>query len=152
MKKILLVCTGNTCRSSMAKGIFEDLIKKEGRNDEIAIDSAGISVYYSEGANPNAILAAREMGIDISSHISKQVDEYHIANSDLVLTMTTGQKEILKARYSGYAFKIFTLKEFEGDSKTWDIADPFGGSLDIYKRTAKEIKDAITNLINNKKI
>jgi len=152
MKRILLVCTGNTCRSSMAKGIFEDLIKKEGRNDEISIDSAGTSVYYSEGANPNAILAARDMGIDISSHISKQVKEYHVANSDLVLTMTTGQREILKTRYSGYAFKIFTLKEFEGDSKTWDIADPFGGNLDIYKRTAKEIKDAITNLINNKKI
>ncbi|HAE61716.1 MAG TPA: protein tyrosine phosphatase [Eubacteriaceae bacterium] len=152
MKKILLVCTGNTCRSSMAKGIFEDLIKKEGRTDEISIDSAGTSVYYSEGANPYAVSAVKEMGIDISGHKSKQVEEYHVANSDLILTMTLGHKEILKSKYGGYSYKIFTLKEYAGKNSDFDIADPFGGSMETYRYTAEEIKDAISDLINHKKI
>ncbi|MBF7096165.1 low molecular weight protein arginine phosphatase [Alkalibacter mobilis] len=152
MKRILLVCTGNTCRSSMAKGIFEQIIEKEGLKDQISIDSAGTSVYYSEGANPKAIEAVGEMGIDISGHVSKQIDEKLIADADMVLTMTRTQKSHLHHLFPGYAFKITTIKEQAEENFYIDISDPFGSGLSTYRKTAYELQKTIKTLVENKKI
>ena len=71
---ILLVCTGNTCRSSMAEGIFNQILK-ENDDDDVHVTSAGISVYVSTSASEEAICAMEEMDIDISDHMSSQITE-----------------------------------------------------------------------------
>lgn len=152
MRNILLVCTGNTCRSSMAKGILEALLQQEGLDHTVAVDSAGTSVLYPEQAHPNAVEAVREWGIDLAGHLAKQVDEYLIANADLVLTMTSGQKELLQRMYPGYAHKITTLKEQAQVSGSRDISDPYGASLAVYQRTARELKEILHQLVTHKKI
>lgn len=152
MKKLLMICTGNTCRSSMAKGILEKLLTEAGMEELVNVDSAGTSVFFPEGANPKAIEAVKSMGIDLTDHLSKQVDEELIANSDLILTMTSRQKEMLQSAYPGYAFKITTLKEqaqIEGDK---DISDPYGATLSVYKKTAEELKEILHILVYHKKI
>ena len=79
MKNILVLCTGNSCRSQMAEGYLQHFA-----GDKAKVYSAGIEVH---GVNPRAISVMREDGIDISQHTSNHVDEYLDVPFDFVLTV-----------------------------------------------------------------
>lgn len=138
---ILLVCTGNTCRSSMAEGIFNQILN-ENDDDDVHVTSAGISVYVSTPASEEAINVTKDMGVDISDHMSAQISEEMVQEADLVLVMTTGHKNILIDIFPEYSDKIFTLPEYACGSED-DIADPFGMDYEAYRQCATEIKGAI---------
>ena len=67
-KTVLFLCTGNSCRSQMAEGLLRHLA-----GDRFEVASAGT---HPVGLNPGAVAVMQEIGIDISSHRSKRVDEY----------------------------------------------------------------------------
>ncbi len=85
MKKLLVLCTGNSCRSQIA----EAYLRKYAEN-KAEIYSAGIEAH---GLNPNAILTMQEDGIDISKHTSNTIDEYLGTQFDLVITVCDNAKE-----------------------------------------------------------
>jgi arsenate reductase len=85
MKNILVLCTGNSCRSQIAEGYLR-LYAKE----KAAIYSAGIERH---GVNPKAILTMREDGINISFHTSNAIDEYNAVRFDYILTVCDHAKE-----------------------------------------------------------
>jgi arsenate reductase len=85
MKKILVLCTGNSCRSQMAEGYLRHFA---GGHAEVY--SAGIEAH---GVNPRAIAAMREDGIDIAGHTSNRVDEYAGMAFDYVLTVCDNARE-----------------------------------------------------------
>ncbi|WP_082193442.1 arsenate reductase (thioredoxin) [Bacillus rubiinfantis] len=78
-KKILFLCTGNSCRSQMAEGWAKKYL-----GDKWEVQSAGIEAH---GLNPNAVKAMKEAGIDISSHRSKLIDSDYLNHADLVVTL-----------------------------------------------------------------
>jgi arsenate reductase len=84
-KKILVLCTGNSCRSQMAEGYLRHFA-----NDKATIYSAGIEVH---GVNPKAIEAMKEDGIDISKHTSNHIEEYQNMDFDFVITVCDNAKE-----------------------------------------------------------
>lgn len=136
---ILFVCTGNTCRSPMAAYIMDKVAVE---NDlDVLIESAGIFAEPGQPASENAVKAMADMGIDISEHRTQPVTEELLKKSDLVLTMTEGQKRIIEPTAGD---KVYTLKEYGGGSG--DISDPYGGDLEEYKETAQEIYDAIVDI------
>lgn len=136
---ILFVCTGNTCRSPMAAYIMEKVAVE---NDlDVLIESAGIFAAPGEGASENAIKAMSEMGIDITEHRTQLVTKPLLDKADVVLTMTEGQKRIIEPTAGD---KVYTLLEYAGNEG--DISDPFGGDLDEYEETAREIYDAIVDI------
>jgi len=137
MKKILFVCTGNTCRSPMAEGIFNAFASAEGL--EIRAESAGINPTSPQKPSVNALLAAKEYGADISAHRAVRVDEDKVAESDAVLCMTYGHQMVLERMFPQYAEKIMCL----GSS---DISDPYGGDEEVYRRTAAQIAREIRKL------
>lgn len=135
---ILFVCTGNTCRSAMAAAIMNKIALD---NDlDVRIDSAGIFAEEGLKASENAVLALNEIGIDLSEHRTKGISEELINSSDLILTMTEGHKRLLKTTAPK---EIFTLLEYAGGSG--DVFDPYGGDLEEYRETAKEIYDALVD-------
>ncbi|NLI58417.1 MAG: low molecular weight protein arginine phosphatase [Clostridium sp.] len=153
MKNILFVCTGNTCRSPMAEGIFNHFILNEDKLNGIKASSAGISVFGGDGANPKAQKAVKELfGIDISSHRSRAISKEDLEKADIILTMTRGHKEIILSIMPNVKFKTWTLKEYVlGDknlNESMDVQDPYGMSEKEYKNCAQELKELIDELIS----
>lgn len=84
-KKILVLCTGNSCRSQIAHGYLQYLGKKD-----VEVYSAGIETH---GVNPRAVAIMKEDGIDISHHTSNNVNEYSGMSFDYVITVCDNAKE-----------------------------------------------------------
>lgn len=84
-KRVLILCTGNSARSQMAEGLLRDLA-----DDRFEVASAGVSPAK---VRPEAITAMSEIGIDISKHFSKSVDEYSGQQFDYVITVCDNAKE-----------------------------------------------------------
>lgn len=85
MKKILVLCTGNSCRSQIADGFL-----KHYAGDRAEVYSAGVETH---GVNPKAIDTMMEVGIDISKHTSNNIDEYRNVDFDFVITVCDHAKE-----------------------------------------------------------
>jgi arsenate reductase len=85
MKKILVLCTGNSCRSQIAEGYL-----KHFAGDKAEVYSAGVETH---GVNPKAIETMKEDGIDISMHTSNNVNEYKDIDFDYVITVCDNAKE-----------------------------------------------------------
>ncbi|MDK2798811.1 MAG: protein arginine phosphatase [Clostridiales bacterium] len=149
IKKILFVCTGNTCRSSMAEGLFKKMLEDNGIKD-IEVTSAGTAVFFPSGASKHAVEVMKEKGIDLSVHQSKQINDEMIEQADLILTMTVNHQQQLLRICPQAADKIFTLKEFAygiEDIDVPDISDPFGLPKEYYEQCAKEIYLSLVKVI-----
>lgn len=85
MKNILILCTGNSCRSQMAEGYLRDLLE-----DNYGVYSAGIETH---GVNPRAIKVMQMDGIDLTKHTSNHIDEYQKIKFDYILTVCDHAKE-----------------------------------------------------------
>jgi len=146
-KKIIFVCTGNTCRSPLAQ-VFTKSVLKE-LNEEWEVESAGVAVFAEKAASESARLVAAEYGLDLSGHISRQLMISHLHEADLVLAMTGNHVRAINQRYPDFKQKICALKEFLGDSG--DVTDPFGGDLNIYRASSRELRDLTVRLVEKLK-
>jgi protein-tyrosine phosphatase len=139
---VLFVCSGNTCRSCMAEAIFSAL------NDNKDINAFSAGVYAVRG-NKTSINSAevvlRSLGTDISDRDAVQLGKEHMDEAELVLTMTMGIKKLLISMYPEFTCKIYTINEYVGVEG--DIIDPYGGSIEVYKKTFSYLKTSIELLL-----
>ena len=114
MKKILILCTGNSCRSQIAHGFLNHYT-----NSNVEVFSAGIEAH---GVNPKAIETLAEIGINISKNTSNLVDEYLEISFDYIITVCDNAKESCPIFPSGKAVKIhqnfLDPSKKQGDKKT----------------------------------
>ncbi len=120
----MFICTGNTCRSPMAEGIFNSLALQNGADAHA--ESAGLFVTETS-VSESSIKVCAENGIDISGHLPTPVTEELVADADIILTMTHSHKMVF-----GGMDKVFTVGEYFGGE---DIPDPYGGDIDEYRKT-----------------
>ena len=125
-RRVLILCTGNSARSQMAEG----LLRNDG-GDKFEVFSAGVEPSH---VRPQAIEAMREVGIDISGHRSKSVDEFLGEEFDYVITVCDNAKE--------------QCPIFPGDTKriNWSFDDPAAAEGDeaavlaVFRRVRDEIR------------
>lgn len=132
MKKVVFVCTGNTCRSPMAEGYLKS---KKDKGYEII--SRGLAADGSPAAN-NSVVALLEKGIDISSHVSRQMTYEDAEKADVIVCMSASHADVLEA-LGVDKLKCYVL----------GISDPFGGDLDLYRACRDEIFEGIDELIED---
>jgi arsenate reductase (thioredoxin) len=121
-KHVLFVCIGNCCRSPMAEALARHLAP-----DAIAASSAGVASLGYVSPSTRAVLA--EIGISIAGQESKPLRERDVASADLLINMTG--RPVFHARTP---------------VEDWQVADPFGRDLAVYRRTRDEIERRVTEL------
>jgi glycine hydroxymethyltransferase len=146
MKTILFVCTGNVCRSPMAEGMLEQLLK--GRSDVQAM-SAGLGALDGLPPSEAAVEAMAEIGVDISHYRSQSLRAHLVDQADFIFAMTRQQLDTIQTLFPAAAEKAFLLREFEetrpGESK--DIFDPIGQPIDVYRQTRDQIRQALPGIL-----
>jgi len=137
MLRILLICTGNTCRSPMAEALLNEKVCQTGLTDRIKVLSAGLYANEGSPASGGAQTALAKRGLDLTTHRSRQVQPEYIEAADLVLVMTEAHKRSLLELTPQFGGKVHTLAEYAGEYI--DVFDPFGGGSEVYETSAFEI-------------
>lgn len=121
----------------MAEGLFN---YKNPKPKSFRAVSGGLYTCDGFPASENAIWAMREMGIDITDHLSRVLTEKIVKDADYVFCMTAVHYDRLLEEYPAYKNRIFTISDH-------DISDPFGQDLETYRRCARELSEAIDQLL-----
>ena len=132
--RILLVCTGNTCRSPMAEVLAEALFQD--RSGDAGVSGASAGVYASDGspASAEAVAVMATRGLDLSKHRSRLLTAEMVDAADGIYTMTASHRRAVVQAFPEAEIKTQRLLSEE------DIADPIGGPESAYERTAAQIE------------
>ena len=143
IQRILVVCTGNICRSPMGEGLLREAIGTDPHLSArgIEVRSAGTHGWEAAPASALAIEVMRDRGVDISGHRSQPVVEELVAWADLILTMTAEQRDWILRAFPAADGKVMRLGEYSGTAE--DLGDPFGGNPVEYAQCA----DALAALV-----
>ena len=139
---ILVVCTGNICRSPMAEGMLKkDLpARLAGR---VTVSSAGTHALHGNMAQPHAIEVMQGLGIDISRHRARQMSGALIRNADLILVMEKFHLRLVRVRSMFSSTKVNMLTAYEANTEPFDVPDPMGKGIAAYETSAAIIKNCV---------
>lgn len=145
---VVLVCSGNTCRSPMAEVLLRAALAKEGgKLAQLSIISAGIGAYPGEGASPHAVKALARIGLDLQSHCSCPLDQATVDRALAIFGMSAGHIEAVKSRYTHLPALVQRLREQLPQAAGRDIPDPFGGNLAEYEACRDSVIEALPSVV-----
>lgn len=136
---VLFVCSGNTCRSPMAAGIFRTLVHA----DYCEVRSAGTLFMGGSPASDHALAVVREYGGSIADHEARSVSKELIAWADLIFVMSYKHYDRLVEVEPGAVKKTFLLKEYKRKVKYTEVADPVGQDISAYRITARDMMPSL---------
>ncbi len=146
---ILMVCTGNTCRSAMAGGLLKKMLSVKGISQPRVLSAGTHAVEEDPVSLWAKKVAFAEQGVDISKHRARRLTSDLLGKSDLVLTMTLSQARHIERMGRQFAQKTHLLTSFlnAGSREPGEIEDPMGQSRRAYERVFKQIRRELERIL-----
>ena len=147
-KKILFVCTGNSCRSVMAEGLLLQGVKQKGRSD-VQVLSAGTNTFPGMGPTLETIEVMKELGVDVSSHVSQQLTPDLVRSADAVFCMEDFHREQILAIHPEAESKVHLFRTFQKPAPldNPNVPDPIGQPRHVYEACRTVIQDGVHRIM-----
>ncbi len=127
----------------MAEALLKSLVAQRGEADRWQIQSAGTWAEPGHPVTPFAQAVLQQRNLDLSEHRSRSLDAQLLAQASIVLVMTHHHQESIQIEFPQVSGKVYLLSQLI--DRTFDIEDPYGGSLDDYEMCATELENILTN-------
>lgn len=145
MRRILLVCTGNICRSPLAEALMRRALEPY-PDLEAEVVSAGTGAWEGAPASEGAYLVAMEHGLDLSAHRARLLTRDLVRASDLILTMARHHR--VRVQELGGEGRTHLLGEYAGLSgPEAEVSDPFGSDIEVYRETFEELDELVERVV-----
>jgi len=148
---ILFVCLGNICRSPLAEGIFQQLVKNAGLEKEIYIDSAGTGNYHiGELADPRTRETSLKYDIELT-HCARQLKSSDFSSFDYILAMDKSNLKNIELLNDGKANlegKLFLMRRFDPGHEGKDVPDPYFGGMEGFEEVHFILSRTMKHFLN----
>lgn len=146
-KRVLFVCTGNTCRSPMAEGFFKKMT--ENRDDVVSLGSAGVAAFDGDTISPETADELKRRNASLSDFRSRSVTEDMLSEATHVFAMTGSHLHMLTSAFPDYADKCYLVCDFleiNGQAGR-DVPDPIGMGPKAYQQVGQVFEHAIPSIL-----
>jgi protein-tyrosine-phosphatase len=145
---ILVVCTGNICRSPMGAALLRHALAAQAEPlHSLKVVSAGVASRHGQSASPNSVTALKKAGIDLGGHVSRPLTQELLDHSLLVLCMTRDQRELIVNTASPVPPRVLLFRELMDGGDGVEVPDPYGQHLHAYESSRDEMVAAVPSIV-----
>ncbi|BDD10726.1 phosphotyrosine protein phosphatase [Fulvitalea axinellae] len=150
MAKVLFVCLGNICRSPLAEGIFDHLVKEKGLEGVVESDSAGTAAYHlGKNPDPRSVAVARKYGIRLD-HRGRQFVEEDFEDFDYIIPMDQSNMDNIRRLENGVTddYRLVMMRDFDTIGTGEEVPDPYYGGDDGFENVYKMLRRSCERLLD----